>query len=250
MDSSRFDAMIRDLAAGESRRSVLGAAGAGLLAALGFAGPAAAKCGKNKPCGECRRCKKGKCKKKPDGAQCSGGTCQRGQCAASCTPSCAGRECGGNGCGGSCGSCPATESCNASGICVCTPDCAGKVCGDDGCGGSCGSCAANQTCSDGACQCVPSCGGRNCGPDGCGGSCGSCVLGNSCSGGQCGVPPTCDPPATFCIDALDCCSSFCNNLGLSGVCRKSSAGDPCFADDDCFDPLVCRGWICAPALAG
>ncbi|MFM9108231.1 MAG: hypothetical protein ACKOWF_16200 [Chloroflexota bacterium] len=217
MDGNRFDALARWLAVPGTRRSFAASApasaGLAALALVGFAGPTLArKCSSTKDCPVCKRCKKGKCKPKKDGAQCSGGTCQNGRCAASCTPSCAGRECGGNGCGGSCGSCPATETCNASGICVCTPDCAGKVCGDDGCGGSCGSCTAPE----------------------------------SCSAGACGIQPTCTPTDGLC--QASCCSPLCyldTELGL--LCGYSVSGGPCYTDNDCAPGDACRGWVCVAA---
>lgn len=91
--------------------------------------------------------------------------------------SCGGKECGDDGCGNSCGTCPATHTCNlTTNLCVCQPNCAGKLCtDDDGCGGTCG-CKSNETCDTdtGACICIPSCDGKECGDNGCGGTCGDC----------------------------------------------------------------------------
>lgn len=45
---------------------------------------AVAKC--KKKCGPCKRCKKGKCKPKPNGTTCHGGACQGGACVADAVP--------------------------------------------------------------------------------------------------------------------------------------------------------------------
>lgn len=48
----------------------------------------------------------------------------------SCTPVCAGRVCGFDGCGGSCGSCPASQKCNTSGVCATSGSASGDLNGD------------------------------------------------------------------------------------------------------------------------
>lgn len=78
MDPLRFDALTRSFGARLSRRTALGTLPA--LLGLGVVEDAAAKCNKKKPCGSCRRCKKGKCKKAKDGTRCAGGTCTGGRC--------------------------------------------------------------------------------------------------------------------------------------------------------------------------
>jgi hypothetical protein len=140
-------------------------------------------------------CKQGACvtPQCPTDFQCpSGFTCVNGLCQPQgCTPNCAGMQCGPDGCGGSCGTCAATQACNANNQCVsnCTPNCNGLQCGNDGCGGSCGTCAAGLSCNAGGqcvSNCTPNCTGLQCGNDGCGGSCGTCVSGQTCNaGGQC-----------------------------------------------------------------
>ena len=147
--------------------------------ALGQCGCAAActglECGNDPVCGtSCGACQA------PE-------TCQPdGTCA--CAPDCTGRVCGTDGCGGSCGACDpgAGEVCvEATGQCEqCTPECTGKECGLDSlCGASCGTCGASETCdAAGQCQCAPACAGKACGDDGCGGTCGSCGATEYCDG--------------------------------------------------------------------
>ena len=113
-----------------------------------------------------------------------------------CTPACGGKQCGSDGCGGACGSCGASQSCDASGRCVasCLPSCNLKQCGSDGCGGSCGNCAPGLTCNPNnqcVAPCVPTCSGKQCGGDTCGGSCGTCASGQTCdSSGSCQTSTT------------------------------------------------------------
>ena len=84
-----------------------------------------------------------------------------------CNPACDGKVCGSDGCGGDCGTCLATEVCNA-GVCEGTGGCAG-VCtpGDKGCEGDTSAwvcdhtvagckvvteCADGEACADGECS--------------------------------------------------------------------------------------------------
>jgi hypothetical protein len=86
MDGFHFDALARSLTtAGLRRRVLTGLAGGTLGIILGFSslGDVAAK---KKPCPPCKKRKKGKCKKKPDGKACVGGTCQSGRCVATAKP--------------------------------------------------------------------------------------------------------------------------------------------------------------------
>ncbi len=199
-------------------------------------------------------------------------------CPDQCTPDCFLKDCGDDGCGGSCGTCPAGQTCNASGQCVatCNPDCAGKQCGSDGCGGTCGSCPAGQTCNaSGQCvaTCNPDCAGKQCGDDGCGGTCGSCPAGQTCNAsGQCVA--TCNP---------DCAGKQCGDDGCGGTCGSCAHGlicqsgtcmeiEPCTPDcagkecgpdgcdgscGVCPPPLECSGAgqcydpsVCSPSCAG
>jgi hypothetical protein len=120
--------------------------------------------------------------------------------ATACTPNCGGKQCGADGCGGTCGTCGASQTCNASDQCVasCLPSCEMKGCGSDGCGGSCGTCAAGLTCNAGnqcVAPCVPQCSGKQCGGDTCGGSCGTCGAGSTCDAdGTCELTADVPPP--------------------------------------------------------
>lgn len=83
----------------------------------------------------------------------------------------------------------------------CITQCDGKGCGDDGCGHECGTCSASELCEAGACVlCAPSCADAECGDDGCGGACGACADGESCFEGAC-LPPSTVPGAT-CDNAI------------------------------------------------
>jgi len=79
MDASRFDALARLVGSRTSRRVAVGLAATSLVVRTSL-NVEAAKCSKKKPCPECRRCKKHKCKL-DDGAACSGeGICLGGVC--------------------------------------------------------------------------------------------------------------------------------------------------------------------------
>jgi hypothetical protein len=237
MDDARFDALARALTARfGSRRAGLRLLGAGALAALGRGGPAAedvgaAACSKAKPCPPCRRCKKGTCKKKPDGAACGAGkTCRDGRCVAGCEADCTAangrpRTCGADGCGGSCGTCPAGQRC--AGYVGSEPNSAcckqnGQISNDprDCCSDHTGEIQDKQDVG----RCVlPTVSERCCAvtpifDDGvvrpapgfaCSSSC-DCCLDYLCRGGTC-----CRPTGTSCgIDPLECCSGFCGQRGL------------------------------------
>jgi hypothetical protein len=79
MEAGRFDTLTRFIGSRTSRRVAVGLAATGLVARPG-PDVDAAQCSKKKPCPECRRCKKHKCKP-DDGVACSGGgTCLGGVC--------------------------------------------------------------------------------------------------------------------------------------------------------------------------
>ncbi len=166
-------------------------------------------------------------------------------CQTACVPNCTGRECGANGCGGLCGTCPATEDCDASGRCVCRPECSGRECGPDGCGGVCGTCSAGESCNAaGQCQgCAPSCAGRQCGADGCGGSCGTCPAGTVCNAsGLCECVPNCVGRAC----GPDGCGGSCGSCGAGETCDTAGqcqGSSPCGANLDSLFTLACGGTI-------
>jgi hypothetical protein len=117
-----------------------------------------------------------------------------------CAATCGDKQCGSDGCDGTCGTCPSSQACNASGQCVpsCVPSCNLKQCGTDGCGGSCGTCPSGLTCNPNnqcVAPCVPACNGKACGGDSCGGSCGTCGVGEACTSDG-----TCHPSTSACSE--------------------------------------------------
>jgi hypothetical protein len=231
VDNRRFDALTRGLAASGSRRGALGAAlGAGLVALFGSAAPeAAAKCSKRKPCGPCRRCKKGTCKRKPDGTACDGGTCRGGTC-----------EVAGDPCAGV--SCPACQAC-VDGACAAADE--GNACGGGRIcrGGACACPAGQERCGD---ACVDTATDRaNCGACGvvcpagetCGGGSCRCGNGGSCrcgNGGSCGGGLTCCAGGCAALDndPRNCgaCGNVCPGIGQLGAevsCRAAACDLSC-----------------------
>jgi hypothetical protein len=86
MDTTRFDALAKRIGAASTRRGVLLLLGALGTGGLGLADPdtAAGKC--KEKCGTCKRCKKGKCRRKRTGASCPGGKCLSNRsCGIPCT---------------------------------------------------------------------------------------------------------------------------------------------------------------------
>jgi hypothetical protein len=272
MDHSRFDNITRVLSS-RSRRSIVRLLSAGTLAVVweGLGGAdrqgVEAKC--KKPCGPCRACKKGKCKKKkPDGTRCGlGGHCRNGQC---CTPTCDGKTCGeDNGCGGKCvrdEGCAAGQRCSIQGVCQDSPSCspglgqcsasdpvACHTCcpggaGDDGCPG-------NQVCGNGAvrCECpagmsiISGCGTTTCV---CNATCLPCNPPFGCCDGQCANLQGCGPATNgcnghqncgtcgnHCSESQTCCSGTCvplttpENCGWCGA--KCPAGTQCCGPGNC-----------------
>ncbi|HEX5500715.1 MAG TPA: hypothetical protein VFX03_15875, partial [Thermomicrobiales bacterium] len=95
MDGCQFDDFARRLTSDVTRRRVVGRFGGaalGTIIAMGVDGASVARKKKKRKkkrckhgCGECRRCKKGKCKPKAGHACGDGGTClSNGSCALSC----------------------------------------------------------------------------------------------------------------------------------------------------------------------
>jgi hypothetical protein len=169
MDANRFDEMTRDFQP-RSRRCFLGfVTGIGGLLVIAT-GSAASKC--KKVCGTCKRCKKGKCKPKPDGTVCEGGTCSIGRCVLSTpAPACAsvGQSC-------------ATLAC-------CDGFCGDAICRSAPCQQVGFQCEGASDCCSGACDvtlpepsyCVTCLGtGVPCGPGN-----DLCCPGLTCSAGSC-----------------------------------------------------------------
>ena len=158
MEQARFDNIAKALGSQATRRLTLSALLGGTLGAFGVADAGAAKSGKSKPaCGECEKCKKGKCKPKPNGTACTApsgnATCQTGVCicpqgSTDCFGTCRSTQTDPANCG-TCGKvCAALDSSCAAGRC-CKPG--GATCfglSDPTC---CGHCAPNGgpfVCSD------------------------------------------------------------------------------------------------------
>jgi hypothetical protein len=232
METSRFDALLRQVVQADSRRHMLGLLGSSVLGgvlATSLGEEAGArkhkkhkKKGKCKNCGACQVCQKGTCKTAPDGTACGAGgrMCQNGGC---------GCPAGQRDCGGSCAACcPGDECCDDA-------DCAdGDICTTDRCqngtcvhapdvGADCGAvshapnstCQANGTCAisctnDTVCQMVNS--ACICQPDATGSGNHCRVIVGSCEGRQpctstagcprgqlCQSPPSCNQ--NVCVDA-------------------------------------------------
>lgn len=202
MDDRRFDALVRSLAVGRSRRQVL----KGLL---GLGGAVAAATVVSDTEAARRPTPTPRPEKRCPGQQ----TLQDGQCTCppntdNCGPECcpAGAQCcSGACCYGQCYGeelcCPSSQDwCEATGEC-CAP---GSVCcGASGCQAAC---------------CVPSCDGSTCGGDGCGGSC-SCDGGKICSAGLC----VCPAGTMECSDGT--CNPCCELLNMSSECVATQGGD-------------------------
>lgn len=146
MDADRFDTLTRSFLRAGTRRWVIATAlSAGFLATVDTA-----RAGKRKrckrSCGECGRCRKGKCRPKPNGAVCSIGNCKKGKCSTCFNGVKDGNETDRD-CGGKCPRCAIGRSCATR------DDCASARCA----GGTCAQCAENSQCgsdSHGACVCI------------------------------------------------------------------------------------------------
>jgi hypothetical protein len=201
MEGHDFDRLVRTVASGATRRTILGGLTALLLAGAGAApgGPAVLAKGKKK-----KKCKRG-------ARKCDGRCIPASSC---CTTA----------------ECQPNQSC-VDGQCVCKPDCAGKECGDDGCGGSCGGCSSGQ-CIDGTCGCDASsalCAAGRC-----------CAQGDACVGGTCGACPetpdacavevicgrtTAASPLCYCVTSLDdvtTCTSVFVNPNQAASCQRDT----------------------------
>ena len=145
MDAERFDALTRLIGSRTSRRIAVGLVAAGLLTIV-VPEAEALRCSKTKPCPECQRCRRRRCK--PDmtknGTPCAGdtGTCAEGVCG----------DCGKPG-----AFCCLGAYCRAGAICIGFPHSC-QPCGDDG-----QWCCDPDFCTEGECTAegkCGSCGGR------------------------------------------------------------------------------------------
>jgi hypothetical protein len=232
MDADRFDALSRMVSTAGSRRRAVATALGGALILLSLAHPddAAVK----KRCPPCKKRKKGKCKKKPDGSNCPGGICRRGVCQPG--DLCPGQRL----CDGEC--IPATQCCTKA-------DCpAGSLCCNGVCSGSkleAGqNCFLSEDCCSNYCQrsmnfndvrCAATCRGGLCSQES------HCCRGEPClpvaSAGFsfCGG---CAESGYGCESAAGCCYSACtgNPPGSPDENQKLCAsypGGPCAKNVDC-----------------
>jgi hypothetical protein len=154
MDADGFDTLARRIGSRTSRRLAIGLAATGLLSVT-VPDAVAARCSAAKPCPECKKCKRHRCRPDAKQTSCGGGTgaCVKGTCCplqrvcgSTCCPN--GKQCSGGMCVPACAG--FGDSCNVDGDCcsvscvpvlntkVCTCSPPGKVCQSSGdcCGGT------------------------------------------------------------------------------------------------------------------
>jgi hypothetical protein len=221
MDGQRFDRLVRTL---RTRRSALGlVAGIGAMLGVGADEATAKKC--KKPCGPCKRCKKGKCKPKPGAPRCGPcSTCQGGRCVAGC----ASADCVNDIC---------VPGCEPA--CADTEDCIGGFCFAK-CESPCEA-EGNQGCADG--ECVDLGVGCTIGEGE-----GACISGTQCPDGDDtsrGVPrcavvdeqPFCSLGVLCNADGSDLCQTHedCRNLGQGPNSRCIASCDDCDGGSGCLE---------------
>lgn len=215
MTRPQFDVFARFAGTAHSRRAILGPAVAALLALLGDETAAGKKRkGCKKSCGPCRRCKRGRCKPRPEGTACgenlacSGGSCQLVE-PLTCGDGLQNGDETDVDCGGSClARCANGRGCSIDGDCS-SGHCVSNVCRE---------CATDEHCGAGR-DCV---GGSCCTLDGFGSN-GVCATDDDCCSGNCVSyqqvfrtcrPAGCLPPGASCAGGpTTCCSFTC-----SGTC--------------------------------
>jgi hypothetical protein len=196
MDQQRFDAAIRALNTGTTRRSGIAAALGMLLGGVGIAASDAKQKNRKDGAGS-----QGKTKDKPEAeGPCGDGTWRDNRCkkhSECCTGYCKDGSCRGVELGGKCSK---TRKCRGDAVCTkgkcvrkngpkptsCTP----KNCADGCCKGT--------TCVKYATQSAATCGKA-------GAACAACGTGESCVSGVCGIP--CDATScgdSCCLDAITC----------------------------------------------
>jgi len=162
MDADGFDTLARLVGSRTSRRLAIGLATTGLWS-LSVPEAEAARCSKQNPCPECKRCKRHRCKPAATQTACSGGAgaCVKGTCCPvqrACGSTCCalGKQCSGGVCVPACagffapcdgdGDCCSVSCVPGFGAKVCTCSTAGKVCH------SSGDCCSGLTCVGFFCQ--------------------------------------------------------------------------------------------------
>jgi hypothetical protein len=148
MDANRFDTLTRLIAFRASRRVALGLAATGLFA-IAVPEAEAVRCSASRPCPECYRCRRRRCRKRANDYPCTSGTCQDGNCVAG--PTCSDNAKNGSetdiDCGGSCPPCATGKACLVGGDCV-SGNCQGQLCQP-----TCGerACSSDSTCASFGC---------------------------------------------------------------------------------------------------
>jgi hypothetical protein len=195
MDSERFDCLVQSFGQTRSRRQTLRGM-AGVLATGAFVRSvpeaAAARCSNRKPCPECKKCRKHRCKPDAtqDGNTCTGvsGTCERGTCCvelqADCTDA---KQCCQDGGATSCapiGNLNQDQCCRPLGGACSTPGAFEECCGVVE-GGNLVLCASNNTCGGQGARCssAATCASGVCCGIGIEAAC--CAAGQRCVSGQC-----------------------------------------------------------------
>lgn len=216
MDDRRFDAFVRSLASGQSRRAVLkGLLGLGGLAAIGVSRPGPSADAARRPAPTPTPAHRCPGKQTWNGSAC---TCPSGStnCGPDCCPD-GQAECCDNAC---CyGDCYGEELCCPTGQSVCNGVC----------------CDVGEQCFAGECQVCTPCGSQCCSPDG---QCCQSDAGIGCApaGGRC------------CTGERDCRGmGFCDGLTahtfacVNAVCTESVAN--CQGSDPCYN-YSCDQGIC------
>ena len=239
MDDARFENLIRALGGAFSRRRLTGwLSGSGLGAALGLMSrPGSVSAGCGKPCGPCKRCKRGRCKPKPNDTPCKGdGRCLKGRC--NPRPGCLARGEGcslaesGPCCSGVCGF-GQSDRCvlgEAGTKCYTGADCISGQCIGYRCQGEvdCATkpngtlCATNRACHGGACV-----------------ACWT-EVNDGCGTVRSGTVTIVRP--AFCF--ADLCHSCTSDLWCEDRCLDSACRNHCFksctSSLDCCSQLTCQ----------
>ena len=158
-------------------------------------------------------------------------------CACNPATECIGYQCGTGACGGNCGTCSATDYCDASHNCVCNTaiECNGYQCGTGACGGNCGTCSATDYCNTShncVCNTAIECNGYQCGTGVCGGNCGTCSATDYCDASH----------NCVCNTAIECNGYQCGTGACGGSCGT------CLQTDYCDSGNLCQPLITQPKL--
>jgi hypothetical protein len=211
MDPTRFDRLAVVVGRQTSRRAALGFLAATGLLTIGVPDAEAARCSKQKPCLECKRCRRHKCRPTQSGLACSddGNECTRNECdgdgACAHPPKSAGTACSddGNEC--------TRDECDGNGACAHPDEAAGTVCGGN---------IAGKTCDGGTCECSAPVGNNKAVGDVC-----DQRRPSECTSGKCGCnDPIC--PCTCrnanCVGSGESCAVGGSFACCEGVCSSNT----------------------------